>query len=140
IIRTRFQHLSSIEKHGFLNQHQTMASAGSFVPAWRNFREQKFLNVSPLATANASPSHLFPKYGFLSRTHEECKLLNAFNMTRQYGELLFVLKRDALDRASYTLGDSLVHADSKAHPVVDIPEHDMDMPDTATFYDYYDRM
>ncbi len=97
----------SILRKGFLNQHQSGKSKGSFNPDMRVRIEDSFTGLK-LGTSE-STAQLRPKYAFLNilgtaNLHEK-----KFDPTLQYGNIGAVLKNTVKERSTWTSGDSLIN-------------------------------
>jgi hypothetical protein len=124
--------LSSVERYGFLNVHQTQTKSPEyrkgridFEAEWIGFgspswADRIFGSSSP-EPRMAQPSELFPKYGLINAIVPDPKLNSFKNASKGgYGDLLFILKPEILNRVTYKIGDSYGHKKETLHSISDL--------------------
>lgn len=105
VIRAPGSARNGITERGFLNQHESGSSRGTFAPGTRADVEASFLGVTR-EQYDKLPNNVRPKYGYL-RPSPNSGLTMQDNAT-QYGEDVFVFKHDAVkNHVTFYPNDSL---------------------------------
>lgn len=93
--------ISSISKHGFLNQHETLTTQGVYtIPA--RFEAEQELAMLRLPYSHKA-KELLPKYALLIAHRPDFR---TFSLPTRYGSVAVVYKKEVMKRATWTYADS----------------------------------
>lgn len=93
--------ISSISKHGFLNQHETLTTQGVYtIPA--RFEAEQELAMLRLPYSHKA-KELLPKYALLIARRPDFR---TFSLPTRYGSVAVVFKKEVMKRTTWTYADS----------------------------------
>jgi hypothetical protein len=109
VMAVNYSNFDKIMRNGFLNQHQTGTTNGSFDPKGRAQREDAMLNLRlepNYSDYGSVVNQVRPKYAYMMIENNQNKIEET-NVAFHYGNVFVKFKEEVKNQATFTPGDSL---------------------------------